>query len=144
MNADWVFHVLEYTHEQDQCARANQTLTQFYTRFGYHKKKFLNPPAPLRSNLEQAELNCKITDLQCSATPRAKRAGFLHISKLHASTRAKRARAEKPACCDCTRVAERWEEIVLIWFIGGSLLIFNSELCEKKCFINQILNNEEL
>ena len=39
---------------------------------------------------------------------RRARAGFLKISKLHASTRAMRARAEKPACCDCTRVAEHW------------------------------------
>ena len=39
------------------------------------------------------------------AAPRA-RAGFSKISKLHASTRAMRARAEKSACCDCTRVAE--------------------------------------
>ena len=34
-------------------------------------------------------------------------AGFSKISKLHASTRAMRARAEKPACCDFTRVAEQ-------------------------------------
>ena len=43
-----------------------------------------------------------------STRARRARAGFLKISKLHASTRAMRARAEKPACCDCTRVAEHW------------------------------------
>ena len=34
------------------------------------------------------------------------RAGFSKISKLHASTRAKRALAGKLTCCNCTRVAE--------------------------------------
>ena len=45
------------------------------------------------------------------AAPRA-RAGFSKISKLHASTRAMRARAEKSACCDCTRVAEHWYIVI--------------------------------
>ena len=39
---------------------------------------------------------------------RRARAEFLKITKLHASTRAMRARVEKPAWCDCTRVAEHW------------------------------------
>ena len=39
---------------------------------------------------------------------RRTRAGFLKISKLHASARAMRARAEKSACFDCTRVAKHW------------------------------------
>ena len=49
----------------------------------------------------------------CKTRARRARAGFLKISKLHASTRAMRARAEKPACCDCTRVAEHWFLLVL-------------------------------
>ena len=39
---------------------------------------------------------------------RRARAEFLQITKLHASTRAMRAHVEKPAWCDCTRVAEHW------------------------------------
>ena len=53
---------------------------------------------------------CARSTRTLSTRARRARAGFLKISKLHASTRAKRARAEKPACCDCTRVAEHFFE----------------------------------
>ena len=49
--------------------------------------------------------NVSACDTRTSST---RAAMFLKISKLHASMRAARARADKPACCDCTCVAEHY------------------------------------